>query len=199
MTQFDKPDEKPDGRRARGHENRRKIVEAMLHLIGEGSISPSAEEVAAQAQVGLRTVFRHFDDMDSLYREISELMAAELMPIAAAPLPEGGWRERLTELVDRRARVFEEMMPFKIAADVHRHRSPFLRDEQEQLNMMQRQTVRAALPPELRKSGLVLEALDLLFSFDSWRRMRQDQRLSVPQAKKLVLFMISALLESGEG
>ncbi|HEX7775083.1 MAG TPA: TetR/AcrR family transcriptional regulator [Parvibaculum sp.] len=170
----------------------------MLHLIEEGGISPSAEEVAARAAVGLRTVFRHFDDMDSLYREIAELMAAELMPIAAAPLPDGGLQERLTEMVDRRARVFEKMMPFKIAADVHRHRSAFLSDEHTQLNTMQRQTLRHALPPELRKSGPVFETLDLLLSFDSWRRLRQEQGLPVPQAKKVVLFAISTLLRNAQ-
>ena len=38
-----------DGRRARGAENRRRIVAAMLELIGEGEISPGAEQVAARA------------------------------------------------------------------------------------------------------------------------------------------------------
>jgi hypothetical protein len=120
------------------------------------------------------------------------------MPIAAAPMPEGGWRERVTEIVERRARVFEKMMPFKVAADVHRHRSSFLRDEHTQLNMMQRQTLRHALPAEVRKSGPVFETLDLLLSFDSWRRLRQEQGLPVQQAKKVVLFAVTALLEGGE-
>nr|RAV94050.1 TetR/AcrR family transcriptional regulator [Aerococcus urinae] len=198
MKRIEAIDEKPDGRRARGHENRRRIVEAMLHLIGEGSISPSAEDVATRAEVGLRTVFRHFDDMDGLYREISEMMMAELMPIAAAPLPDGDWQLRMTEMVERRARVFEKMMPFKVAADVHRHRSAYLRDVQVQLTTMQRQSLRHALPPDLRKSGPVFESLDLLFSFDSWRRLRQEQGLSVAQAKKVVLFAVAALVESGK-
>lgn len=198
MKRIETIDEKPDGRRARGHENRRRIVEAMLHLIGEGNISPSAEDVATRAEVGLRTVFRHFDDMDSLYREISEMMMAELLPIAAAPLPDGDWQLRMTEMVERRARVFEKMMPFKVAADVHRHRSAYLRDEQVQLTTMQRQSLRHALPPDLRKSGPVFESLDLLFSFDSWRRLRQEQGLSVAQAKKVVLFAVAALVESAK-
>jgi AcrR family transcriptional regulator len=187
--------DEPDGRRVRGHENRRKIIEAMLGLIGEGAISPSAEDVAARAAVGLRTVFRHFDDMDSLYRELSELMGAELMPIATAPLPDGDWRERLTEIVERRARVFERMMPFKAAADVHRHRSAFLRNEHAQLAEMQRTMLRQALPMNLRSGGTTFEALDLLTCFDSWRRLRQDQNLSVAQAKKTILAAATALLE----
>lgn len=188
-----------DGRRVRGQENRRKIIEAMLGLIGDGAISPSAEEVATRANVGLRTVFRHFDDMDSLYREISELMSAELMPIASAPMPEGGWRERLAELAMRRSQVFERMMPFKIAADVHQHRSEFLRDEHAQLNVIQRTILRDTLTPALRLTGAKLEALDLLMSFDAWRRLRQDQKLSVAQARNTVLLAANALLENEPG
>lgn len=188
--------ESTDGRRVRGRENRRKIIEAMLHLISGGMISPSAEEVAARANVGLRTVFRHFDDMDSLYRELSELMNAELMPIASAPMPDGDWRERLAELAMRRSLVFERMMPFKIAADVHRHRSEFLLNEHAQLNTLQRTILRDALAPVLRLRGTTLEVLDLLLSFDSWRRLRLDQKLSVSQARNTVLTAANALLEA---
>lgn len=185
-----------DGRRARGAVNRGKIVEAMLALIGEGAISPSAEDVASRAEVGLRTVFRHFDDMDGLYREISALMSSELMPIASAPLLGGNWNDRFAELVDRRARVFEKMMPFKIAADAHRHRSAFLRDEHAQLAQLQRATLRAALGPQLCRNKLRFEALEVLMSFDAWRHMRLDQNLTVAQAKKLLVQTAKSLLNN---
>ncbi|MFZ3033764.1 MAG: TetR/AcrR family transcriptional regulator [Parvibaculum sp.] len=188
-----------DGRRVRGQENRRKIVEAMLALIGEGMISPSAEEVAARAEVGLRTVFRHFDDMDSLYREISALMSAELMPIATAPFPEGSWQDRIFDLVQRRGRVFEKMMPFKIAADVHRHRSDFLNEEHAEVIGMQRRTLQAALGGKSRLDPLKFEALNLVMSFDAWRHMRIDQKLSVAQVTKILMMSAEALLRDEPG
>lgn len=193
MARADAPDTSADGRRLRGRENRRRIVEAMLHLVREGNISPSAEEVSAKAQVGLRTVFRHFDDMDGLYRELSEIMRAEIGPVVSAPLPEGSWPVRLAALIDRRALVYEKILPFRIAADVHKHRSPFLREDHEALIHMQRTTLHAALPPAWRDDRLRLEALDLLLSFDSWRRLRQDQNLSVAQAKKTIRLAAEAL------
>tara|TARA_R110000868_G_scaffold20217_3_gene85826 strand:+ start:3735 stop:4334 length:600 start_codon:yes stop_codon:yes gene_type:complete len=196
MTKAETSGIQADGRRARGHENRRRIVEAMLALIGSGTISPRAEEVAARAEVGLRTVFRHFDDMDSLYREISASMSAELLPIAVAPFPEGNWRTRLGELTERRARVFEKMMPFKIAADVHRHRSDFLQAEHDEMTRFQRDTLCTALGPRHCRDVIRLETLDLLMSFDAWRRMRHDQKLSVAQCKKLLTLAIAALFEN---
>lgn len=196
MAQAEELIDKEDGRRLRGQENRRRIVEAMLELVREGHISPSAEDVSAKADVGLRTVFRHFNDMDSLYREISEVMLSEIAPIAGAPLPEGDWPVRLGAMVDRRAVVFEKIMPFMVAADVHKHRSAFLREDHATLTRVQRAMLRDALPPALREERARLEAIDLLMSFDSWRRLRQDQGLSIAQAKKTVLFAVNALGEA---
>ncbi len=196
MARADEIEEKKDGRVLRGQENRRRIVEAMLRLVRKGNISPSAEDVSAEADVGLRTVFRHFDDMDSLYREISEVMLSEIAPIAGAPLPEGDWPVRLSAMVDRRSVVFEKIMPFMVAADVHKHRSAFLREDHAMLARVQRAMLRDALPPTLREEGTRLEAIDLLMSFESWRRLRQDQGLSIAQAKKTVLFAVNALGEA---
>lgn len=193
MQQVEELNDKEDGRRLRGRENRRRIVEAMLELVREGIISPSAEDVSARADVGLRTVFRHFNDMDSLYREISDLMRAEIEPVAMAPLPEGDWGMRLEAMTDRRARLFEKIMPFKIAADVHKNRSAFLREDHETLTHMQRTALRKALPASLRNDRMYFEAIDLLMSFDSWRRLRMEQGLSVAQARKTVFLAVSAI------
>ena len=66
-----------DGRRRRSQRSRDRIVTAMIDLVEAGAITPSAEEVAARAEVGLRSVFRHFRDMESLYREIRALRIYE--------------------------------------------------------------------------------------------------------------------------
>ena len=42
---------------------------------------PDAAEVAEKAGVSARTVFRHFEEMDSLYSEMTERLEAEIMPI----------------------------------------------------------------------------------------------------------------------
>ena len=72
-----------DGRRRRGLDNRAKIVAALMEIVRSGEVAPGAEQVAARADVGLRTVFRHFQDMDSLYSEVSALMEREFHAVAA--------------------------------------------------------------------------------------------------------------------
>lgn len=177
---------KQDGRRLRSAASRRRIVEAMRDLIREGTVSPRAEEVAARADVGLRSVFRHFDDMESLYREIGDLILVDVAPMLELPPPSGTVHEILEEMIDRRAKLFERIMPFRVAADMNAHRSPFLADDRARMNTAFRDIMRSALPAAIRKDRVLVDALDAVLSFDFWRRLRVDQRLSISQARRVV-------------
>ena len=183
-----------DGRRLRAEASRARIVAAMLELIREGSPAPSAEAVAERAGVGLRTVFRLFNDMDSLYREMHAMMLARLVPIAAEPVVGETWRIRLRNLIHRRVRLFEEMMPFQVAADAHRARSPFLNKTHEGLVRLQRSMATALLPEEIKADPVLVEMMDLVMSFDAWRRLRLDQTLSTEQAERVIATLVDRVI-----
>lgn len=175
-----------DGRRQRGQDNRARIVAAMMEIVRDGQIAPSAEQVAAQADVGLRTVFRHFQDMDSLYREMSVVIEAQLRSIMERPLKDDAWPERMLELIARRALAFETIAPYRRAADAFRHRSKFLGADADRLAVELRARLVQALPPEIANDPLRLEALDLLMSFETWSRLRREQGLAAAQAQRVV-------------
>ena len=175
-----------DGRHRRSQASRRRIVRAMQDLIEAGNVLPSAEAVARRARVGLRTVFRHFENMESLYREIDSLIAAEVIPIVESPLVSGDWRSQLQEILGRRIRIFERILPFKVAADVHRHTSPFLERQMKSFATLQRATLLPVLPDERKKEPIFVETLDLILSFDTWRRLRKDQKLSSAKARAVL-------------
>ena len=174
--------EETDGRRRRGQDNRARIVSAMLEIIRAGDMSPSAEQVAARADVGLRTVFRHFKDMDSLYREMSVVIESELRSIVDAPFASAHWKDRIVELVDRRAVAFEKIMPFKRASETFRHRSRFLDDDSSRLVTALRMILVRELPTEVAGDPIRVEVLDLLLSFEAWSRLRREQGLEIAQA-----------------
>jgi AcrR family transcriptional regulator len=181
-----------DGRKLRADDNRRRIARAMLELLRSGETDPSAERVAEHAGVGRRTVFRLFDDMDGVYREMHAIMLARIEPILAAPIAGATPRERLFDIVERRARVFEEILPVKTAADTVRHRSRFLQKGHARLTAMQREIILFVAPKTVARE--TLEALDLALSFETWRRLRREQRLTVKGAKVIVRRMVEALL-----
>lgn len=187
--------ERIDGRRQRADESKRRIAQAMLELVREGDIAPSAETVADRAGVGRRTVFRLFNDMEGVYREMHAIMVTRLAPMFAAPFTGGAWRERLDEIVERRARMFEEMLPIKSAADAHRYRSAFLQKEHRKLTKLQRETMLAALPASVIAHTEMIEALDLTLSFEAWRRLRQEQKLPPKQAAGVLRRLVRALID----
>lgn len=183
-----------DGRRQRSRDNRARIVEAMLALVEAGDPTPGAEQVAARAGVGLRTVFRHFKDMDSLYGEMSVPVEAELRAVIAQPLKAEDWREQVVELIHRRSAAYEKIGPFKRASDTNRHSSPYLREKQASYVAVARELLERVLPPELTGDRARFEALDLLLSFESWDRLRRAQDLSPTAAAAVLEAMTRRLL-----
>lgn len=187
-------DTRVDGRRERSRSSHKRIVAAMMGLIEGGDLMPSAARVAEEAGVGLRTVFRHFDDMDSLYREISRIVGERIWPVITAPYDNGDWRADIRELTRRRARVFETMLPFRLAANIKRYQSPFLMGQYAQVVTMERDLVLRLLPADVIGDRYRVEALCATLSFQNWRAIRQDQGLSVEDAGAVVSHMIDALV-----
>jgi AcrR family transcriptional regulator len=184
-----------DGRRRRGEDNRARIVAAMLEIIHAGEVAPSAEQVAQRADVGLRTVFRHFQDMDSLYREMSVVIAGELHAAAARPFQAQDWRERVVELIGRRSWAFEKVGPFLRASAVFRYRSKFLDADNVGLAAAMRDILKRQLPPAVARDQLKFEALDLLLSFESWSRLRREQGLTPKRAREVLEAAVRRLLD----
>ena len=182
----------PDGRRQRADDNRRRIALAMLELVREGEMAPSAEAVAERAGVGRRTVFRLFNDMEGVYREMHAVMTARIAPTFVAPFAGATWRERVEEIIERRARMFEEMLPIKSAADALRSHSNFLQSEHRKITQLQRKTLVAVLPAHVEAEKI--EALDLALSFEAWRRLRDEQRLPIKHAIATQRLLVWAVL-----
>ncbi|WP_296452413.1 TetR/AcrR family transcriptional regulator [Phenylobacterium sp.] len=185
-----------DGRRRRGQDNRARIVAAMMQIVQGGEVAPSAEQVAALADVGLRTVFRHFQDMDSLYREMARVMEAEVRLILDPPMQANDWRGRLAELIARRAQVFEKIAPFRRAADAFRHRSKFLGSDYARLVVQLREGLAHVLPKDIAAAPAKVEALDLLMSFEAWARLRREQQLSPEAAQRVVEQAVAAVVDA---
>ncbi len=184
-----------DGRRRRGEDNRAKIIAAMLELIYSGEVAPGAELVAQRADVGLRTVFRHFQDMESLYREMSVVIARGLQIGAETPFRSSDWRERVVELIERRSWAFEKVGPFLRASAAFRHRSKFLDADYANFARALRLILKRQVPADVARDQLKMEALDLLLSFETWSRLRREQGLSSRRARQVLEATVRRLVE----
>ncbi len=95
-----KPQAPIDGRRLRSETSRLRIVEAMIALVSESPTMPPAEAVATRAGVGLRTVFRLFEDMDGLYRGMQAVMTERLGGLLEGPIVAPDWRLAIDILIE---------------------------------------------------------------------------------------------------
>jgi AcrR family transcriptional regulator len=182
-----------DGRRRRSETSRDKIVEAMLALVAEGQITPSAEQVAARAEVGLRSVFRHFKDMESLYAEMTARLSRHYQ-MWLVPFESADWRGQLGETLDRRVSTYERLMPFKRAGDAHRHESAAIQAEHARTLELMRSRLKSLLPDNITGDALVFETLDLLLSFETWQRLRVEQHLPADTARALLTAQVDRLI-----
>jgi AcrR family transcriptional regulator len=190
-----RPAQQQDGRKHRSQKSQTLIVNAMLELVAQGHLEPSADQIAEIAKVGRRSVFRHFKDMDSLYREMISGISSSLASVPDQPFQAQEWRGRVLELVDRRAVVFERLKPFMLSAQVHMHRSPALKAAHVQFVRQTRELLVKHLPKEVMRDTTMVEALDLLLSFATWWRLRDVQGLSVAKAKLVLKRALQSLLD----
>lgn len=171
-----------DGRRARRSASREKIVQAFLDLVRDGVREPGAHSIAHKAGVSPRTVFRCFEDMEALYRELTAALRDEFLPRAKLDLNTTDRAERLSRLLKNRASMFADMEPFRFASERYRHRYASLGEDSAFLVTTERERLRIVMNPDGAIDDDHFEALKAVTSFDFWRRLRVEQDLPKPRA-----------------
>ena len=187
-------EEESDGRLRRSARSRERIIDAVGELIVEGNLQPTVKEVAARANVSLRTVFRHFDDIEGVRRGIQERIYRVGRPILEAPIPDGPLDGRIRALVAQRARVFEETGPFARSGRTLRWRSRFLTEAYAAQVKDLRQGLMRVLPEARELSPERQQSLELATGFEAWDRLRSEQALSVERAQAVLVDLIGLLL-----
>jgi AcrR family transcriptional regulator len=189
-----KSDLASDGRVRRGRRSGDAIVAALVELVGGGILEPTAQQVAARAGVGMRTVFRRFSDMESLFAAMAARVQAEALPLLVTGASGGDLEERARALVGQRVVFFERIAPYKRAGNLKRWRSPFLRTGQARMVRGLRTDLRRWLPELRHAPAEVAEALDLATSFEAWDRLRSEQRLGRERAQAVLERIVLALV-----
>lgn len=174
---------KLDGRRERSADSHRRIIAAMMELVESGLYAPTAEAVAARAEVSLRTVFRHFEEMDNLYMEIVEILFERVAPMLDQPMVARTWPALLDETLDQRAMLFEAIAPYFVTMTLHRHRNKTMASQGRRLVTMSRDLLAVTLPAQLVSDRQLFELMCALLSMETWLRLRETQGLTVAEAK----------------
>lgn len=188
-----------DGRRARGLRAHGAIVDAMLGLIQDGDLRPTAARVAARAGVSLRSVFQHFPDLESIFTAAAERRIDQVRRLVV-PLPaEGPLDERITAFVAARVQLLEAITPVRRAALLVEPFSPVIASRLERGRRFFKQQVHDVFAHEL--DGLaapeqreLVAALTVAVSWSAWEQLRRHQGLPPARARAAVVRVLRGLL-----
>ena len=175
-----------DGRRLRSLTSQNIIVDAMIILVQRGILEPTAQQVADEAGIGIRTVFRQVQDKENLFSKMDEKVRADLQEILdRAAQPQGNLEERIERLIELEAELFENNLQFLRATLANKWKYNTLQKNYER-NQRNIKSLLYSWIPELNnlsESKQVL--LTSLNSAGYWVELRENLKLSVTGAKDL--------------
>ena len=138
-----------DGRRARREQNVDAVVDAMLDLLGEGDLAPGAAAVAERSGVSLRSVFRYFDDMDSLTERAITRQMERAAPLFDLLEDHGPVADRARRLAAHRVHQHAALAPYARVAVIRAARFPAVAEGLATRRDALRRQVEAIFAPEL--------------------------------------------------
>lgn len=180
-----------DGRRLRSERSRTAIIDAMVALQDEGILVPTAQQVAERSGINIRTLFRHFEDMEALFEAADSYLRDSYEAPFLGGNREGTLEERIEHAVERHATAYEKVGNMVLSTQAQMWRYDTLRKNYARAQRGLRRDLDDWLPeldtcPPWRR-----EAIDAIASFEMWHRLRAHQG----QSKKAAIKIVARLLK----
>ena len=187
--------DKLDGRLERSKKSRDLIIKAMHDLIDEGILSPTAQQVAETAQVGIRTVFRHANDMETLFRLITKANAEKHSKYFLQADTNGNLEERIEKLARSRGEGYTEMQNFILATAASKLKYKFLDNQYKAANKRLKKNLHEWLPEMNNLDEEKQAMIEAIMSFEYWYRLRVHQNNSGKKTLNIIKNQTKALFK----
>ncbi|HET9728918.1 MAG TPA: TetR/AcrR family transcriptional regulator, partial [Acidimicrobiia bacterium] len=138
-----------DGRTARSARTRDTIADALLDLLQQGSLRPTAREIAAHAGVSLRSVYVHFDDLEDLFCVAATRHFARIAPLVEPIAATGPVAARARAVIEQRVRIYEQLGAVGRATELHAPESRTLQRLLAEARGRSRRDLARVFAPEL--------------------------------------------------
>jgi AcrR family transcriptional regulator len=185
-------DEAVDGRRLRSERSRFAIIEAALALQEEGVLVPTAQQISDRAGVGIRSFFRHFEDMETLFEVADDHIRDSYEALFLGGDRDGTLEERIEHAVERHAEAYDSISNILLGTHAQLWRYEVLRKNYARNQRGLRRDLDDWLPELKSVPRDTRESIDAIASFEMWHRLRYHQGMS----KKVSISIIKTLLNS---
>ena len=193
-----------DGRTLRAEENRLKVARAMLDLIREGVLQPTREQVAERAQLSLRSVYHHYNNLEDLHQETCRIQFSSIHHLVNdLPQPASeNLADRVDAFVAMRVELYERIAPVRRSAMIWVHRSPTLAQGIAGLSETMRQQLARTFDAELRgldeqRRETLLDILEMTTSWEAWDFLLDRKDFAVERVRRALVTAMMSLLEGG--
>ncbi|MEP5765115.1 MAG: helix-turn-helix domain-containing protein [Halieaceae bacterium] len=181
-----------DGRRLRSERSRLAIIEAALALQEEGVLVPTAQQISDRAGVGIRSFFRHFEGMETLFEAADDHIRDSYEALFFGGDRDGTLEERIDHAVERHADAYESVSNIVQGTSAQLWRYKILRKNYARNQRALRRDLDDWLPELKSVPRDTREAIDAIASHEMWHRLRYHQGMS----KKVSTSIIKCLLKN---
>jgi AcrR family transcriptional regulator len=190
-----------DGRTIRAERTREAVVTALLDLVDEGELRPTAERIAARAGVSERSIFQHFGDREALFEAAARRQYERVMPTLRPIDRSLPLEERLDAFVAQRAHLLEMVTGVRRAALLLEHESETVAAwlgaarRAKALEVVRVFAAEIAAVPEERRAA-VKAAMVAAAAWTNWESLRIHQRLGPERARAAMRAALAALIRT---
>ncbi len=181
-----------DGRAARSAKTRGAIADALLDLLTEGQVRPTAKEIAQRAGVSVRSVYVHFDDLEDLFCVAADRHFTRIAPMLTPVPSTGSLADRAHGIARQRVSIYAKTDAVGRATRLHAELSPTLARILQDARALSRRDLERVFATELRgldaaRRANTVATLDVLTSADAWQTLRKLHELPADTAVSCVV------------
>jgi AcrR family transcriptional regulator len=185
----------------RAERTRQAIADALLSLLDEGDLQPTATRIAERAGISLRLIYHHFGDLEALFQEACERETLRVLARVQAVPSDLPFDERVGAFVEQRCRLLEWMTPVCRAAALHAPFSPTLRGAGTQATSAGDHELRRVfareigrLPEDIRQT--TVDAMCMATTWPAYDDLRR-RNLDEPRCRDAMRLTLTTLLGPG--
>lgn len=171
-----------DGRTARRDRNRTAVLNSIIDLISEGNPLPTVAEISERSGTSHRSLFRYFDDLDSLFAEAVLVAYERYAPLSRIHrFALGTLDERIDNVIAQRLALYDAMVPLVNSARRRKGAVEPMEFALAQYMGPMRDQLAAHFAPELDRVdpgelSALLDALEALLSVEAYEFLRRGAR-----------------------
>ena len=175
------------------------MIDAYMGLLRERARMPSADDIAGRAGCSTRLVFAHFGDILGLGLAAADQAFEHARVAGVARNVDADRATRIATHVEIRALICETWLPLWRTAATVQGKSSRLRSRLAMAHDIVFKRLELMYAPELGvlselERRRLLIALEAIIDFQSWGRMREDEGLSIEQARMVWIQVIDRML-----